>query len=87
MKREVYNTIIKCGGNLAMKESTGILVCRLLLLVSRRLCFLSIFLPPLDTCRWDLPVGRFAVNGHPLTMVFHSYDKHLVIANEHDMIR
>ncbi len=87
MKQGAYNIIIKCGDSLAMKKSSEALVRRLLWLVSRRVCFLSIFLPSLESCRWDLPVGSFAVNGHPLTMAFHSYDKHLVIANENDMIR
>ncbi|EAU92443.2 mip1 [Coprinopsis cinerea okayama7 len=39
-----------------------------------------------ETCRWDRPVAHFQIAGHPLTMVFHSYDQHLFVANEHDMI-
>jgi regulator-associated protein of mTOR len=36
---------------------------------------------------WDRPVATLQVPGHPLTMVFHSYDKHLFIANESDVVR
>ncbi|KAG5644146.1 hypothetical protein DXG03_009040 [Asterophora parasitica] len=36
--------------------------------------------------RWDRPVATLQVAGHPLTMAFHSYDQHLVVANETDMI-
>ncbi|KAH9486204.1 Target of rapamycin complex 1 subunit mip1 [Psilocybe cubensis] len=36
--------------------------------------------------RWDRSVASINISGHPMTMAFHSYDKHLVIANEHDMI-
>lgn len=43
--------------------------------------------PLAEKTRWDRPFGTFTVAGHPLTMAFHAYDKHLVIANEHDMIR
>ncbi|KAG5654155.1 hypothetical protein H0H81_006867 [Sphagnurus paluster] len=35
---------------------------------------------------WDRPVTTLQVAGHPLTMAFHSYDQHLVVANETDMI-
>lgn len=37
--------------------------------------------------RWDRPVATFQTSGYPLTMAFHSYDQHLVVANESDMIR
>lgn len=40
-----------------------------------------------DSCKWDRPVATIQAQGHPLTMCFHSYDQHLVIANETDMIR
>ncbi|KAJ6601189.1 hypothetical protein DFH09DRAFT_1127079 [Mycena vulgaris] len=39
-----------------------------------------------DTRRWDRPVATLQVPGHPLTMAFHSYDKHLFIANESDVV-
>ncbi|TFK24262.1 hypothetical protein FA15DRAFT_619557 [Coprinopsis marcescibilis] len=42
--------------------------------------------PIADSLRWDRPVTTLQVSGHPLTMVFHSYDQHLLVANEHDMI-
>ncbi|PPQ79360.1 hypothetical protein CVT25_002630 [Psilocybe cyanescens] len=42
--------------------------------------------PLAENHRWDRPVATLTVSGHPMTMAFHSYDKHLVIANEHDMI-
>ncbi|KAF7337789.1 Target of rapamycin complex 1 subunit mip1 [Mycena sanguinolenta] len=35
---------------------------------------------------WDRPVATLQVSGHPQTMVFHSYDKHLFIANESDVV-
>jgi len=41
----------------------------------------------LEDCRWDRPVATLQVMGHPLSMAFHSYDTHLVVANESDMIR
>ncbi|KAF8899316.1 raptor N-terminal caspase like domain-containing protein [Infundibulicybe gibba] len=37
-------------------------------------------------CRWDRPVATLHVSGYPLTMAFHSYDQHLMVANESDMI-
>ena len=40
-----------------------------------------------EHCRWDKPVATLQINGCPLTMAFHSYDQHLIIANENDMIR
>ncbi|KAF8634942.1 hypothetical protein AX15_000673 [Amanita polypyramis BW_CC] len=42
--------------------------------------------PLAEHCRWDKPVVSLQINGHPLTMAFHSYDSHLIVANEHDMI-
>jgi len=36
--------------------------------------------------RWDRPVATLQVAGHPLSMAFHAYDEHLVVANESDMI-
>jgi len=36
--------------------------------------------------RWDRPVANLQVPGHPLTMAFHAYDQHLVVANESDLI-
>ncbi|KAJ6604969.1 hypothetical protein B0H10DRAFT_2077476 [Mycena sp. CBHHK59/15] len=39
-----------------------------------------------ETCRWDRPVTTLQVSGHPLTMAFHSYDKHLFVANESDVV-
>ncbi|KAF9011295.1 hypothetical protein BDQ17DRAFT_1387682 [Cyathus striatus] len=39
-----------------------------------------------ETSRWDRPVATLQITGHPLTMAFHSYDPHLVVANESDMI-
>jgi hypothetical protein len=41
----------------------------------------------LELCPWDRPVATLQVSGHPLTMVFHSYDKHLFVANESDIVR
>ncbi|KAF8644262.1 hypothetical protein AX16_008617 [Volvariella volvacea WC 439] len=38
------------------------------------------------TCRWDRPVAHFQVSTLPLTMRFHAYDPHLIMANESDMI-
>ncbi|KAF6748431.1 hypothetical protein DFP72DRAFT_576071 [Ephemerocybe angulata] len=42
--------------------------------------------PHAASSRWDKPVATLHVPGHPLTMAFHSFDKHLIVANEHDMI-
>ncbi|KAJ7762335.1 hypothetical protein DFH07DRAFT_407956 [Mycena maculata] len=39
-----------------------------------------------ETSRWDRPVATLQVPGHPLTMAFHSYDKHLFVANESDTV-
>ncbi|KAG6849018.1 hypothetical protein H0H93_011963, partial [Arthromyces matolae] len=41
---------------------------------------------PAEDREWDRPVASVQVHGHPLTMVFHSFDPHLVVANETDMI-
>ncbi|KAF7302526.1 WD-REPEATS-REGION domain-containing protein [Mycena chlorophos] len=35
---------------------------------------------------WDRPVATMQVHGHPLTMAFHSFDKHLFVANESDVV-
>ncbi|KAI0829041.1 hypothetical protein BC628DRAFT_1362076 [Trametes gibbosa] len=37
-------------------------------------------------CRWDRPVPTIQINGLPLSLAFHAFDPHLVIANESDMI-
>ncbi|TBU58181.1 hypothetical protein BD310DRAFT_879568 [Dichomitus squalens] len=37
-------------------------------------------------CRWDRPVNTIQINGLPLTLAFHAFDPHLVIANESDMV-
>lgn len=42
---------------------------------------------PSEQSRWDRPVTTLQVNGVPLTTVLHSYDSHLVFANDTDMIR
>jgi len=42
--------------------------------------------PLAESCKWDLPVTTLSIPGHPLTMAFHSYDQHLIVANESDMI-
>ncbi|KAJ8501646.1 hypothetical protein ONZ45_g12060 [Pleurotus djamor] len=39
-----------------------------------------------ERCRWDRPVASLHVQGHPLTMAFHAYDQHLIIANEADSV-
>jgi len=36
--------------------------------------------------RWDKPISTFMATGYPLTMRFHMFDSHLLIANETDMI-
>lgn len=89
MKQVVYNTITKSGDKLATSKSSGIVQDKLPYQASEHpwfpLSFSDLF-PPV-TCRWDYPITHFPISGHPLTMKFHSYDKHLVIANEHNMIR
>ncbi|KAH9934060.1 raptor N-terminal caspase like domain-containing protein [Epithele typhae] len=37
-------------------------------------------------CRWDRPVKTIQIKGLPLSLAFHAYDPHLVIANEADVI-
>lgn len=37
-------------------------------------------------CRWDRPVTTIQINGLPLSLAFHAFDPHLVIANESDMV-
>ncbi|EGO19096.1 hypothetical protein SERLADRAFT_454001 [Serpula lacrymans var. lacrymans S7.9] len=39
-----------------------------------------------ESSRWDRAVASIQISGQPLSMAFHSYDPHLVIANETDMI-
>ncbi|KAJ7082524.1 hypothetical protein C8R43DRAFT_1052351 [Mycena crocata] len=39
-----------------------------------------------ETRRWDRPVTTLHVPGHPLTMAFHAFDKHLFVANESDVV-
>ncbi|KAG6334285.1 hypothetical protein ID866_4800 [Astraeus odoratus] len=39
-----------------------------------------------ERSRWDRPVASLQVNGIPLSMTLHSYDPHLVVANDTDMI-
>ncbi|KAM6498755.1 hypothetical protein JOM56_006703 [Amanita muscaria] len=42
--------------------------------------------PIAEHCKWDKPVAALQINGYPLTMTFHPYDQHLVVANESDMV-
>ncbi|KAF8641036.1 hypothetical protein AX17_000681 [Amanita inopinata Kibby_2008] len=42
--------------------------------------------PIAEHCKWDRAVATLQISGYPLTMVFHSYDHHLIVANECDMI-
>ncbi|EIN14287.1 hypothetical protein PUNSTDRAFT_140611 [Punctularia strigosozonata HHB-11173 SS5] len=39
-----------------------------------------------DNCQWDRPVRTLYTPGIPLSMTFHAYDQHLIIADERDMI-
>lgn len=39
-----------------------------------------------ERVQWDRPVANLQVNGNPLSMALHSYDPHLVVANDTDMI-
>ncbi|KAJ7699184.1 raptor N-terminal caspase like domain-containing protein [Mycena metata] len=39
-----------------------------------------------ETRSWNRPVTTLQVQSHPLTMAFHSYDKHLFVANESDVV-
>jgi len=41
----------------------------------------------IEYCRWDRPVATIQTDGYPLTMVFHSFDQQIVVANETDTIR
>lgn len=43
--------------------------------------------PELVKRPWSKPVKTVQTTGCPLSMVFHAYDPHLVVANEHDLIR
>ncbi|TFY55214.1 hypothetical protein EVJ58_g8388 [Rhodofomes roseus] len=38
------------------------------------------------SCKWDRPVSTIQVTGLPQQLAFHSFDPHLVIANETDVI-
>ncbi|EMD32619.1 hypothetical protein CERSUDRAFT_87930 [Gelatoporia subvermispora B] len=37
-------------------------------------------------CRWDRPITTLQVNGLPFNLAFHSYDPHLVVTNESDVV-
>ncbi|KZP15647.1 hypothetical protein FIBSPDRAFT_895647 [Athelia psychrophila] len=39
-----------------------------------------------EDSRWDKYVSKLQVPGYPLQLAFHSYDSHLVVANDTDMI-
>ncbi|KAL0951936.1 hypothetical protein HGRIS_008588 [Hohenbuehelia grisea] len=39
-----------------------------------------------ETSRWDRSVATLQNQGVPLSMAFHAFDKHLVVANEADMV-
>ncbi|KAJ6454525.1 raptor N-terminal caspase like domain-containing protein [Mycena vitilis] len=39
-----------------------------------------------ETRSWDRAVATLHVPGYPLTMAFHSYDKHLFVADESDVV-
>ena len=43
--------------------------------------------PIADSCRWDRSVATIQTASYPLTIAFHSYDQHVVIANDKDTIR
>uniref|UniRef100_D8PM15 Raptor N-terminal CASPase-like domain-containing protein n=1 Tax=Schizophyllum commune (strain H4-8 / FGSC 9210) TaxID=578458 RepID=D8PM15_SCHCM len=42
--------------------------------------------PIADSCRWDRSVATIQTASYPLTIAFHSYDQHVVIANDKDTI-
>ena len=49
--------------------------------------WLSLFVPENTArCRWDRPVNTIQINGLPMSLAFHAFDPHMVIANESDMI-
>lgn len=82
----VCSTTTKCGVNREMNKFIRRLRATVLLLVR---AFIEVCCG-IDTVtedrRWERPVATLQIAGHPLTMAFHSYDQHLVVANETDMI-
>lgn len=85
----VFSTTIRFGGNSEMNRSTSKPNRKPLSQV--RTTFIEsnvkIDVGGTEDRRWDRPVATFQTTGFPLTMAFHSYDQHLVVANEPDMIR
>lgn len=91
MNLGAYNTITKYGGN---RETRGCLRRRDLRRNMPVSCNLSdsvhlVMTPPAvsELCPWDRPVATLQTSGHPLSLAFHAYDPHLVVANESDTIR
>jgi hypothetical protein len=89
MKRVVFSTTTKFGDSSAMIKSSRSLNPSLKLHVRTFIVHtdaLGLLRHNLEECKWDRPVATLQVTGHPLCMAFHAYDKHLIIANESDMI-
>lgn len=87
-KPAVNNIIIRSGGNIGTKSLIKRPGPKLTLLVRGR--YLSCTIQAnvsLAYHRWDRNVATIQAPANPLTMVFHSYDRHLVIGNESDIVR
>ena len=85
----VSSTTIKSGANSETSMSLRTLRNKRAKPVST--CPLKVTTRPLiqictARCRWDKPVNTIQVSGLPVSLAFHAYDPHLVIANESDMI-
>ena len=88
MNQVAFNTIIKYGDSNATIMLAEILQLKHLLQVSYTTYNNDdIYKFFTESCSWERPVATLFTTGHPLTMAFHFFDKHLVFANESDMIR
>jgi len=94
MSQEVFSTITKYGANsetskssqrLRHSQKSPVSNNRLFDILIHSLTRVLPYIPP-ENSRWDKYVSKLQVPGYPLSMAFHAFDNHLVVANETDMI-
>ena len=90
MSLGVYSTIIKCGDNRGTRECLlrrGHKQSMQVSFTYEPSCIHDEIRLVSELCPWDRPVATLQTFGNPLSLAFHAYDPHLVVANESDMIR
>lgn len=90
MSLEACNIITKCGDNRGTSECLLRRGHRRSMQVSSipsDSVYFAVTFVGSELCSWDRTVATLQTSGHPLSLAFHSYDPHLIVANESDAIR